>query len=57
MKLLPRLISLICYVKVYVVLYVCVLFTRRAQENDMIFMCVTKSVKPLFLDRDDGIRQ
>ena len=23
----------------------------------MIFMCVTKSVKPPFLDRDDGIRQ
>ena len=22
----------------------------------MIFMCVTKSVKPPFLDRDDGIR-
>ena len=31
--------------------------TRRAQENDIIFMCVTKSVKPPFLDRDDGIRQ
>ena len=30
---------------------------RRAQENDMIFMCVTKSDKPPFLDRDDGIRQ
>ena len=30
---------------------------RRAQENDMIFRCVTKSVKPPFLDRDDGIRQ
>ena len=30
---------------------------RRAQENDMIFMCGTKSVKPPFLDRDDGIRQ
>ena len=29
---------------------------RRAQEN-MLFMCVTKSVKPPFLDRDDGIRQ
>ena len=23
----------------------------------MIFMCVTKTVKPPFLDRDDGIRQ
>ena len=23
----------------------------------MIFMCVTKSVKPPFLDRDDGIRE
>ena len=23
----------------------------------MIFMCVTKSVKPPFLDRDDGIKQ
>ena len=23
----------------------------------MIFICVTKSVKPPFLDRDDGIRQ
>ena len=30
---------------------------RRAQENDMIFMCVTKSVKPPVLDRDNGIRQ
>ena len=30
---------------------------RRAQENDIIFMCVTKSVKTSFLDRDDGTRQ
>ena len=30
---------------------------QRTQENDMIFMCVTKSVKPPFLDRDEGIRQ
>ena len=30
---------------------------RRAQENDLIFMWVTKSFKPPFSDRDDGIRQ
>ena len=27
------------------------------KEHAMIFMCVTKSVKPPFLDRDDDIRQ
>ena len=30
---------------------------QRAKGNDMIFLCVTKSVKPPFLDRDDDIRQ
>ena len=28
---------------------------QRAQGNDMNFLCVTKSVKPPFLDRDDDI--
>ena len=43
--------------KLFFILDFFVLKKKNRHEDDMIFMCVTKSVKMSFLDRDDGIRQ